>query len=587
MDAFADLLASRLVHASAQAVVLGGLVFVVCRALPSLSAGMRALLWWLVGAQLLLGIACPSLLELPLLPARHVATAGTTIVVDAGGGDMPSGMPTSASTTSVAWTVVLLALWAVAVLLQLAIAAWRARHLPGLLRRAMPHDDVRVETLCARRAHELGLRRSPRLAVSHDVVSPQVVGLWRPTILLPADDALDERELDMALMHELAHVRRGDLLLGWLPALARILFFFHPLAHLAVREYAVCREAACDALVVSRGRQAAQSYGRLLLRLGVSPHPHHALPGASPTFLTLKRRLTMLGRINETPPRVLTLALVAMAVVATALPWRVVAASDHGQEKSAGTYAAPIPPTPLAPPAPVAPATPLTPPTPPTPVTPVTPMTPPTPPVPPTPLTLATPGKGMRIVTIQGDRPARAFILYSDDLTVMRGDPDDYRRAEAARPGNDPFVWYRDGDKAWVLSDRAYLQRIREIYAKAQQPAEAGREQAERQQKLDMEQAALNEQMARLSARQAELVSREMNAGGASATEYAAGHAAIGREQADLGKKMAAIGQVRAEQGKANAALAQRQKQAADQASAEVDALLAKAVREGVAKASR
>lgn len=292
----------------------------------------------------------------------------------------------------------------------------------------------------------------------------------------------------------------------------------------------------------------------------------------------------MLGRIHEAPPRALTLALVAIAVVTTALPWRVVAASDHGQTKGVGTYAPPVPPAPLAPPVP---ATPLTPVTPPTPPTPATPMTPPTPPVPPTPLSLSTPGKGTHIVNVQGDRPARAFILYSDDLTVMRGDPDDYRRAEAARPGGDPFVWYRDGDKAWVLSDRAYLQRIREIYAKAQQPAEDGREQAERQQKLDMEQAALDEQMARLSARQAELVSREMNAGGASAAEYAAGHAAIGREQADLGKKMAAIGRVRAEQGKANAALAQRQRQAADQASAEVDALLAKAVREGVAKASR
>lgn len=584
MDTLADLLMSRLVHASVQAFLLGGLVFVVCRALPSLSAGMRALLWWLVGAQLLLGIACPSLLDLPLLPARHVAAGATRVVVDATQGAVPSAVSTTAPSTPLSWTVVLLTLWAAAVLLQLAVAAWRARHLPGLLRRAMPHDDVRVETLCARRAHELGLRRSPRLAVSHDVDSPQVVGLWRPTILLPADDALDERELDMALMHELAHVRRGDLLMGWLPALARILFFFHPLAHLAVREYALCREAACDALVVSRGRQAVQSYGRLLLRLGVSPHPHHALPGASPTFLTLKRRLTMLGRIHETPPRVLTLALVAIAVVATALPWRVVAASDHGQDKATGIYAPPVPPAPPAPPAPATPLTPLTPPTPPTPATP---MTPPTPPVPPAPLALSTPGRGTHIVNVQGDRPARAFILYSDDLTVMRGDPDDYRRAEAARPGSDPFVWYRDGDKAWVLSDRAYLQRIREIYAKAQQPAEDGREQAERQQKLDMEQAALDEQMARLSARQAEMTRHEMNAGGATAAEYAAGHAAIGREQADLGKKMAAIGRVRAEQGKANAALAQRQRQAADQASAEVDALLAKAVREGVAKASR
>ena len=33
----------------------------------------------------------------------------------------------------------------------------------------------------------------------------------------------------MALAHELMHVRRRDVLLGCLPALAERLYFFHPL----------------------------------------------------------------------------------------------------------------------------------------------------------------------------------------------------------------------------------------------------------------------------------------------------------------------------------------------------------------------
>ncbi|WP_232309609.1 M56 family metallopeptidase, partial [Luteibacter yeojuensis] len=165
----------------------------------------------------------------------------------------------------------------------------------------------------------------------------------------------------MALMHELAHIRRGDLLLGGVPALARTLFFFHPVAHVAVREYALCREAACDALAVDRGRLAPGMYGRLLLRLGVAPHPHHALPGASPTFRILKRRLDMLGQSQGARPRAITTLLVAALAIAAALPWRVVAADSQ-----VNTQAAPVPQEPAparivdkaAPAAPSAPATP-------------------------------------------------------------------------------------------------------------------------------------------------------------------------------------------------------------------------------------
>jgi hypothetical protein len=58
MDAFLDTLLSRLAHASVQALLLAGIVYVACRVVPSLSAAARSTLWWLLGAQLIVGIAC-------------------------------------------------------------------------------------------------------------------------------------------------------------------------------------------------------------------------------------------------------------------------------------------------------------------------------------------------------------------------------------------------------------------------------------------------------------------------------------------------------------------------------------------------
>jgi len=71
----------------------------------------------------------------------------------------------------------------------------------------------------------------------------------------------------MALAHEMAHVARGDLWLGLVPSLARRVFFFHPAAWIAEREYAIAREAACDDAVLGHRGADAFAYGRLLLRL--------------------------------------------------------------------------------------------------------------------------------------------------------------------------------------------------------------------------------------------------------------------------------------------------------------------------------
>ncbi|MGE7138111.1 M56 family metallopeptidase [Luteibacter sp. NPDC031894] len=602
MDAFLDTLLSRLAYASIQAILLAVVVYVVCRFVPVLSASARSALWWLLGAQLVLGLACPSPVALPLLPAPAAPAPVVTGSFIVAATEAPIAAEPDAS---ISWTAVLLALWVAAILVQVGIAVVRGYRLAGVVRRAMHHDDVRVDTLCARRARELGLSRSPRLAVSAEVDSPQVIGLWRPTILLPLEDRLDDEELDMALMHELAHVRRGDLLLGWVPVVARTLFFFHPVVHFAMREYALCREAACDALVVSRGRQAPRTYGRLLLRLGVAPHPHHALPGASPTFRTLKRRIDMLGQATDAPPRVLTLCLLAVVAAIGVTPWRVVAASDSqdkpvaaAQATAPAAYTVPEPaPAPAAASAakPAAPARPavlaatprLSPaPMPPTPRLSPLPMPakPPMPPTPATPPAYSVPELG----GLGRDPSDQTFIFFSDSMTrVVNGSDDDIRRARGERTGAGDYAWYRDGKRAWVLKDPSYVKRIREAYARGYVPVEKVRESDEKQAEIDQRQAVLNDQMARLSMKQAQLVSRQSNPDGSrDPAAYAAGHEAIGREQAELAKQIAELEKQRAVIGQARAAEARRQAEAARKENEEVQAIMAEAVRNHAVEAA-
>ncbi|MGB5940871.1 MAG: M56 family metallopeptidase, partial [Rhodanobacter sp.] len=368
MDAlnhFSDILLTRLVWTSIQAAVLIGAVYLAGRLWPRLSAAMRCMLWWLVGAQLLLGLLWHAPLELPLLshaPLEAIVPVTPPVTFFATTATAGAVLPSIAASTTPApsWRTGVALSWLAVVLLQALIALRQGRQARRMLRESQVLRDASLQALCARQARQLGLRRCPRLRVSDAIVSPQVTGLWRPTVLLPAGRALSAEEAAMALAHELAHLRRGDLWLAWVPALAQCLFCFHPLVRWAMREYALNRESACDAQVVQHDRAAPQDYGRLLLRLGVAQPMHAGLAGASPSFHNLKRRLTMLQQtVNQPPSRTRGWLLVAVIALVGVLPYRVTTAGANGTPATpASTQASLLPPPPPAPPAAPLPAVP-------------------------------------------------------------------------------------------------------------------------------------------------------------------------------------------------------------------------------------
>ncbi|MBA2079773.1 M56 family metallopeptidase, partial [Rhodanobacter sp. PCA2] len=368
-------LLERLAWTSLQAAVLVGIVALLIRVLPRLPAAARCALWWLVGLQVVLGLCWQAPIRLPLLasPDAAVATvpqrivAATPVMASAGAARVAARADDAASATAPAvlplaeaapgwlathWRSALIALWLCLLLAQLPALIRQHRLARRLRRSAVPTTDAALQASCARQARELGLQHAPAVLVSPDIDSPQVGGGWRPAVLWPAHSTLDAEASALALAHELAHLKRGDLLLGWIPALASRLLFFHPPLRWAMREYALHREAACDALALAQGRAAPQDYGRLLLQLGVA-HPLHAgLAGASPTFHNLKRRLVMLQQTSTAMPRVRSWLLVALVALAGVLPYRVVAdaAKPADAGSTASAYLASTPPVP--PPAP-------------------------------------------------------------------------------------------------------------------------------------------------------------------------------------------------------------------------------------------
>lgn len=124
--------------------------------------------------------------------------------------------------------------------------------------------------------------RAPRV-VTADVSSPQVVGCWRPRLLAPRDlaERLTPPQWEAVLLHELAHVRRGDF--GWnlLQRAALSLLWFHPAAWALYLHLAREREACCDALAVRHGASAPQLARALVCLAERRADPGIAMPAAA------------------------------------------------------------------------------------------------------------------------------------------------------------------------------------------------------------------------------------------------------------------------------------------------------------------
>jgi beta-lactamase regulating signal transducer with metallopeptidase domain len=370
----------RLLVGSVQALFMIALVWIVCWRIKTMPASLRAFLWWLVSLKLVISLLPFPSMPLPMLPAE--SNLGTAIV---GSTDAP--LPASshavaalapprelspaaapdASPRIVRFAVVLaVGAWVAGLLVHafsLLVAYARLRR---VVRRSTPLDTD--DALAADRlARVLGLQITPPIRRSNDVDTPLAAGFFRATVLLPASamNGLSSGEREMAICHEFAHVRRRDLVLGWVPALAERLFFFHPLARLAAREYAADREAACDAVVLRAMDVAPQDYGRMLVRLGVvGVNPVFTMGGSSPSTSSLRRRLDMLQHVPFARVPRNWIALLALVATLAVVPLRVVArtpATPQGAAAPAVPAAARTPAKPVAKPQPAAPAVPAAP----------------------------------------------------------------------------------------------------------------------------------------------------------------------------------------------------------------------------------
>lgn len=175
-----------------------------------------------------------------------------------------------------------------------------------IVRLRRPLTDQKVLDLLEDCKSQMGIRTILGIVTTDKVKSPALFGFVRPRLLLPEGmiETLDQQELRYVLLHELAHLKRHDIYIGWLISLLQVLHWFNPLVWLAFYRMRSDRELACDALVMARTQSdEPKNYGRIIVNLVERFSRPQRLPGMAGILETkahLKRRITMITtRIPE------------------------------------------------------------------------------------------------------------------------------------------------------------------------------------------------------------------------------------------------------------------------------------------------
>lgn len=206
---------------------------------------------------------------------------------------------------------------------------------------AFPANDPSLSDMLVKHSVKLGIKRKVRLFQTPKAAVPLTCGWLHPSILLPSGASdWDEKRKEIVLLHELAHIKRGDFFLFFLTRMASILYWFNPLVWIAIKQLAVEREHASDDCVLAAGTKASE-YASHLLDIA---RKASSLRWFSPAGITIAKKSNLEARImsilNNTRPtgriKLSTIFLTGFFALSLLLPIASVhtwAKNDISQEK--------------------------------------------------------------------------------------------------------------------------------------------------------------------------------------------------------------------------------------------------------------
>ena len=160
-----------------------------------------------------------------------------------------------------------------------------------------------VADIARRTLKRFPVSQTVEFAVSKQITVPTAIGILRPIVLFPVSalTELSPEQLELIIVHELAHIRRQDVLLNLVQTVIEALLFFHPCVWWVSAIVRAERENCCDDAAVSYGNAA--KYAKALLCLeNCRPAPELSMAANGGNLLYRIRRLAGGGNSVQTAP---------------------------------------------------------------------------------------------------------------------------------------------------------------------------------------------------------------------------------------------------------------------------------------------
>jgi HEAT repeat protein/beta-lactamase regulating signal transducer with metallopeptidase domain len=165
----------------------------------------------------------------------------------------------------IAWAMVIAITWGVGALVLLARMIFGLVTVHRIGRRAVEVTDPMWHADIDRCIAASSVRQPVEVRMSNETPVPYTCGLVHPTIVLPQSAGeWSAQRRDAVLLHELAHISRGDLAMNILSHLARALYWPNPLAWHAANGLRYEGERAADDAVLRAGAKASDYADHLL-----------------------------------------------------------------------------------------------------------------------------------------------------------------------------------------------------------------------------------------------------------------------------------------------------------------------------------
>lgn len=224
-----------------------------------------------------------------------------------------SSTPTSIAEASTAgaapsdWPKAVPILWAAGAFLFAAFLIGQSVATRSWYKRLATKADPELEGLLEECKRQVGVKGQVRLAQAPEMTSPALMGYWRPTLLIPEGivSTIGLENLRYVFTHELAHLKRRDILANWIATFFGLLHWFNPVVWYAFRRMRTDQELACDHQALSYiGQEEKKRYSATILALFervVLPQRLPGMAGILEDKSLMKRRIQMIveGDLHE------------------------------------------------------------------------------------------------------------------------------------------------------------------------------------------------------------------------------------------------------------------------------------------------